>query len=50
MRALHWTTTVVVLGVTFIMTGVLSYVRKGLSAVPNPKPIDLREDEELGLH
>lgn len=31
------------------MTGVRSYVRKGLSAVPNPKPIDLRECEDQEL-
>lgn len=31
------------------MTGVRSYVRRGLSAAPNPKPIDLRECEDQEL-
>ncbi|KAF2279078.1 uncharacterized protein EI97DRAFT_371595, partial [Westerdykella ornata] len=45
LRGLHWSATVIQLGVTMIMTGVRSWVRRGLAA--NPPFIKLEPGKEL---
>ncbi|KAK0634196.1 hypothetical protein B0T14DRAFT_87254 [Immersiella caudata] len=39
LRALHWSATVIQLGVTLIMTGIRAYVRRGLATNPICSPV-----------
>lgn len=43
LRALHWSATIIQLGVTVVMTGIRSYVRRGISR--KPKAIELRNPD-----
>ncbi|KAH7397437.1 hypothetical protein BKA66DRAFT_241867 [Pyrenochaeta sp. MPI-SDFR-AT-0127] len=43
LRALHWSATIIQLGVTVIMTGLRSYVRRGISR--KPKALELRRSD-----
>jgi hypothetical protein len=51
LRALHWSTTIIQLGVTLVMTGVRAWVRRGLASDPVTKPIiDGHEKAWLALY
>ena len=50
LRALHWSATVIQLGVTLIMTGIRAYVRRGLATNPICSPLlDRHETDALTL-
>ncbi|RYP05608.1 hypothetical protein DL765_009791 [Monosporascus sp. GIB2] len=51
LRALHWSATILLLGITLIMTGIRSWVRRGLAVDPDTEPLlDGHEIAWLALH
>ncbi|RYO88649.1 hypothetical protein DL763_005923 [Monosporascus cannonballus] len=51
LRALHWSATILLLGITLIMTGIRSWVRRGLAVAPDTEPLlDGHEIAWLALH